>query len=76
MGKNQMKYRVSNNIAELRRLKGLSQESLGKYIGVTRATINAIEKENYNPSLDLAFRIAVFFEQTIDDIFHIEDKHE
>ena len=76
MGKNQMHFLITNNIAELRAELGLSQEALGNAIGVTRVTINAIEKQNYNPSLDLAFRISVFFEKTIEEIFIIEGKYE
>ena len=56
-----MKYKISNCIRELRVEKKMNQEKLANEVGVTRATINAIEKRNYNPSLDLAFRIAVFF---------------
>lgn len=71
-----MKYKITNNISDLRTEMGLSQERLGKEVGVTRATINAVEKGNYNPSLDLAFRISVFFNKSIEEIFNIEGEYE
>mgnify|MGYP001032048399 CR=1 FL=1 len=76
MGKTQMKYMVTNCISDLRSEKNMSQEKLANEIGVTRATINAVEKGNYNPSLDLAFRISVFFERSIEEIFTIEGEYE
>ena len=76
MGKTQMKYKVVNCIGDLRSEKGMSQEKLATKIGVTRATVNAVEKGNYNPSLDLAFRISVFFEKPIEEIFKIEGEYE
>ncbi len=47
----------------------LTQEELARKLGVTRQTIIAIEKEKYDPSLVLAFKIAKFFEVQIEDIF-------
>lgn len=73
MSKNQMKLRIRNVIHILRAERRLSQEQLAEYVGVTRATINSIEKGNYNPSLDLAFRIAKFFDKNINDVFLVED---
>lgn len=52
-----------------RAIKDVTQEELAQAIGVTRQTIIAIERGNYNPSLELAFKIAVFFEAQIEDIF-------
>jgi putative transcriptional regulator len=51
----------------------MTQEHLAKEIGVTRATVNAIERGNYNPSLELAFRIARYFKTDINTIFSIEE---
>jgi len=50
-------------------MKGLSQEDLGKCFGVTRQTIISIENGKYNPSLELAFKMAKFFNCKIEDIF-------
>ena len=52
-----------------RAMHDLTQEDLAREIGVTRQTIIAIEKGKYNPSLELAFRIARYFEVSIEDIF-------
>jgi putative transcriptional regulator len=52
-----------------RAIKDVTQEELAQAIGVTRQTIIAIERGNYNPSLELAFKIALFFETRIEDIF-------
>jgi putative transcriptional regulator len=60
---------VENTIRVLRAVKGLTQEELAQALGVSRQTINAIEKSKYNPSLDLAFKMAVYFETSIEDIF-------
>jgi len=52
-----------------RAMRDLTQEDLAREIGITRQTIIAIEKGKYNPSLELAFKIARYFEVTIEDIF-------
>jgi putative transcriptional regulator len=52
-----------------RAMHDLTQEELAREIGITRQTIIAIEKGKYNPSLELAFKIARYFEVTIEDIF-------
>ncbi len=52
-----------------RAVHDLTQEDLAREIGVTRQTIIAIEKGKYNPSLELAFKIARHFEVTIEDVF-------
>jgi putative transcriptional regulator len=52
-----------------RAMHDLTQEDLAREIGITRQTIIAIEKGKYNPSLELAFKIATYFEVTIEDIF-------
>ncbi|HWQ62043.1 MAG TPA: helix-turn-helix transcriptional regulator, partial [Negativicutes bacterium] len=52
------------------------QEQLAKEIGVTRATIVAIEGGGYNPSLELAFRIARYFRTDINAVFSVEEGEE
>jgi len=49
----------------------MTQEQLANEVGVTRATIVAIEGGNYNPSLELAFRIARYFQVDINFIFQL-----
>ncbi len=60
---------MQNNVEKMRKLRDLSQEQLGEALGVSRQTIISIEKGKYNPSLDLAFRMALFFETPIEEIF-------
>ena len=74
MSKTPMKLKISNNIRVLRAEKRISQEQLAQEIQVTRATIGSIEKGKYNPSLELAFRIARYFEKDINDIFVVEEE--
>jgi putative transcriptional regulator len=52
----------------------ITQEQLAKAVGVTRATIVAIERGNYNPSLELAFRIARHFKADINSIFSVKEE--
>jgi len=52
-----------------RAMRDMTQEQLAREVGVTRQTIIAIERGDYNPSLELAFRIARFFEAGVEDIF-------
>lgn len=60
---------MENKVEELRKELGLSQDEFAKTIGVSRQTISSIETGKYNPSLELAFSIADFFNKSIEDIF-------
>ena len=64
---------IKNIIDVLRKNEKLTQQALADEVGVTRATINAMEKGAYNPTLELAFRIARFFKTDIQSIFFVED---
>ncbi len=64
------KQTLLNRIPELRNARGLTQQELADAIDVTRATVVALEKGSYNPSLELAFRLARFFKAGIEDIFY------
>ena len=66
--------KIENDIQECRNNKGLTQQDLADEIGITRATIVALERGSYNPSLELAFRLAKFFNRKIDDLFWIQSK--
>ena len=69
------KYRINNHIRKLRFFNNeMTQQQLADKVGVTRQTIVAIEKGNYSPSLELAFRIASAFDTTIEEVFFIETK--
>lgn len=63
---------LKNNLDKLRKLKGLTQEEFAKELKVSRQTVSAIENGKYNPSLDLAFDIALYFNKTIEEIFIYE----
>jgi putative transcriptional regulator len=63
---------MKNCLEELRKEKKMSQEELGAILGVSRQTINSLENGKYNPSILLAFKIAAFFEKTIEDVFIYE----
>ncbi len=76
MGKSPIKLNITNNIKELRALDGIAQEELANAIDVTRATISSIEKGKYNPSLELAYKIAIYFNKDIQEIFKLENTHE
>ncbi len=60
---------MENKLKVFRAMHDLTQEELAKELGVTRQTIIAIEKDKYDPSLILAFKIANFFKAQIEDIF-------
>ncbi len=64
-----MKENLTNRVNELRAVAEMTQEDLGKAVGVTRQTIIAIEKGNYTPSVTLALKLATFFKKNVDDIF-------
>jgi putative transcriptional regulator len=64
---------MKNRIRVLRAEKKWTQEDLADAIGVSRQTINAIEKEKFDPSLPTAFRIAGLFECSIEEVFQFEE---
>ncbi|GIH16370.1 helix-turn-helix transcriptional regulator [Rugosimonospora africana] len=63
---------MRNDVRGLRKAKGISQEQLGRELGVSRQTINAVEQGRYTPSLPLAIGIAQFFGRTVEEIFHVD----
>jgi putative transcriptional regulator len=60
---------MKNHLETLRKEHDLSQEQFGKLMGVSRQTIISLEKGKYNPSLELAFKIAEYFNASIEEIF-------
>jgi len=63
---------MKNVLPVLRAERGWSQGDLADRLGVSRQTVNALERGKYDPSLPLAFRIARLFERRIEDIFEPE----
>lgn len=73
MAKTLPRLKIVNRLHVLRAQQRMTQEQLAKEVGVTRATIVAIEGGGYNPSLELAFRIARYFKTDINHVFSIEE---
>ena len=63
--------RLYNRIAALRLERGISRKELAEQIGVNSQTVGYLERQEYNPSLDLAFRISEYFGFPIEFIFSI-----
>lgn len=63
---------VSNRIKELREARGWTQQALAEAVGVSRQSINSIERDRYTPSLELALTFARVFRLSTDDIFKLE----
>ena len=64
---------MKNAISQLRKQYKITQEELANEVGVTRQTITSIETGKYIASLPLAFKIAKFFDMSIEEIFSIEE---
>ena len=65
---------MKNNIADLRKVKGVTQEELAAAVGVTRQTIISLEGGRYTASLPLAFKLSNYFGQPIETIFIYEEE--
>ena len=65
---------MKNRIEEIRKEKGIRQEEFAKFIGVSRQTISSLENGRYNPSITLAYKIAIFFNTTIEEVFIFEEE--
>lgn len=61
-----------NQIRKMREENNLTQEQLAKAVLVSRQTINAMEKGNYEPSLGLAFKLAKFFKTSVEKLFMLK----
>ncbi|CAI8816605.1 Uncharacterized HTH-type transcriptional regulator MJ0272 [Bacillus pseudomycoides] len=67
---------IVNKVYEYRVLKRMSQKDLADAVGVSKQTIFVMEKNNYSPSLVLAYRIANYFEVDINEIFSYVGKED
>jgi len=65
---------VKNRLEEIRKARGIKQEELAAALEVSRQTIGSLENGRYNPSILLAFKIARFFQMSIEDIFIYEEE--
>lgn len=57
----------------MRQSRGITQVKMAEDLQVTRQTINAIEKNKYNPSLELALKLIAYFDLSIDELFILEE---
>ncbi|PHR43649.1 MAG: transcriptional regulator [Fluviicola sp.] len=64
---------MKNSLKVHRAIHDLTQEDLAQKVGVSRQTINAIEKDKYNPSLLVALKIAKLVNVNVEDIFTLEE---
>lgn len=62
---------MKNRIKELRKQKGYRQEDLAEALNVSRQTIIAIENDKYNPTLELAMKLARYLDTTVEDLFSL-----
>ena len=62
-------FKLYSRLHVLRAEKRITQQELADAVGVTRGTIVSIEKGNYNPSLELAFKLSQYFSTSIESIF-------
>ena len=67
---------MKNRIEEIRRTKGIRQEEFARAMGVSRQTISSLETGRYNPSIFLAYKIARFFDLTIEEEDLFEESEE
>lgn len=64
---------MRNRLEEIRKERGIKQEELAIALDVSRQTIGSLENGRYNPSIILAFKIARYFEKSIEEIFIYEE---
>ncbi|MEK4760822.1 helix-turn-helix transcriptional regulator [Viridibacillus sp. FSL E2-0187] len=68
--------KVINNIREIRLKRGITQVQMAQDLQITRQTINAIEKNKYNPSLELALKLIKYFDLPTEDLFYLDETGE
>lgn len=65
---------MKNRLEEIRKARGVRQEELAAALEVSRQTISSLENGRYNPSIILAFKIARFFNMSIEELFIYEEE--
>ncbi len=66
---------MKNRLEQLRKQRAIRQEDLAQALGVSRQTVISLEKGKYNPSLALAFKLARYYNLSIEDIFDDSDEY-
>lgn len=64
---------MKNGIKALRKARGLRQEDMAKLLSVSRQTVVAMENNKYDPTLELAMKVARLLEQPVESIFFLEE---
>ena len=64
---------MKNRLEEIRKERGIKQEELAAALEVSQQTIGSLENGRYNPSITLAFKLARYFDMSIEDIFIYEE---
>ena len=67
---------LKNRLEEIRKQHGIKQEELAAILLVSRQTIGSLENGRYNPSISLAFKIAKYFNMSIEEIFIYEEEND
>ena len=62
-----------NHLKYFRKKQGITQAYLAQQVGVARQTISLIENNKYNPTLELAMKLARYLETTVEELFRLED---
>lgn len=75
MSPRQPRLKVSNRLRVLRAGEQITQEQLASDVGVTRVTINCVERGEYLPSLELGLLLARRFGRTVEEVFIVEENH-
>lgn len=65
---------MKNRIEKIRKARNIRQEEFAKEMGVSRQTISSLENGRYNPSILLAYKIAKYFELSIEEVFIFEEE--
>lgn len=65
---------MKNRLEEIRKERGIKQEELAAALEVSRQTIGSLKNGRYNPSITLAFKLARYFDMSIEDIFIYEEE--
>ena len=65
---------MKNNIEAIRKERNIRQEELARVLEVSRQTISSLENGRYNPSILLAYKIAKYFDMTIEEVFLFDEE--
>jgi len=65
---------MKNRIEAIRKERGIRQDEFAKLMGVSRQTISSLETGRYNPSIFLAYKIAKYFDMTIEEVFIFDEE--